>query len=42
MFDAGIKSNTDSSAIYLNNSRAAVAVADECIQLHGGNGYINE
>ena len=42
MFDAGIKSNMDSSAIYLHNSRAAVAVADECIQLFGGNGYINE
>merc|ERR1719162_789012 len=27
MFDAGIKSNMDSSAIYLHNSRAAVAVA---------------
>ena len=42
MFDAGIKSNMDSAAIYLNNSRAAVSVADECIQLFGGNGYINE
>ena len=42
MFDAGIKSNMDSSAIYLHNSRAAVSVADECIQLFGGNGYINE
>ena len=31
MFDAGLKSNTDSSAIYLHNSRAAVDVADECI-----------
>lgn len=31
MFDAGIKSNMDSSAIYLHNSRAAVSVADECI-----------
>lgn len=42
MFDAGQKSNTDSSAIYLHNSRAAVSVADECIQIFGGNGYINE
>ena len=31
MFDAGLKSNMDSSAIYLHNSRAAVAVSDECI-----------
>ncbi len=42
MFDNGFKSNTDSSAIYLHNSRAAVSVADECIQIFGGNGYINE
>ena len=42
MFDAGIKSNTDSAAIYLHNSRVAVNVAEECIQLFGGNGYINE
>ena len=31
MFDAGIKSNTDSAAIYLHNSRVAVNVAEECI-----------
>ena len=42
MFDAGLKSNTDSAAIYLHNSRAAVSVSDECVQLFGGNGYINE
>jgi len=42
MFDNGLKSNTDSAAIYLNNSRVAVSVSDECVQLFGGNGYINE
>lgn len=42
MFDAGVKSNTDSAAVFLATSRAAVKVSDECIQLHGGNGYINE
>jgi len=42
MFDAGLKSNTDSAAIYLQTSRCAVSVADECIQIHGGNGFINE
>ena len=31
MFDAGIKSNMDSAAIFLHNSRVAVNVADECI-----------
>lgn len=31
MFDAGLKSNTDSAAIYLHNSRCAVSVADESI-----------
>ena len=42
MFDAGVKSNMDSASIFLHNSRSAVAAADECMQLHGGNGYINE
>lgn len=42
MFDSGIKSNIDSSAIFLHNSRHGVRVAEECLQLHGGNGYINE
>lgn len=42
MFDTGIRSNTDSAAIYLLTSRNAVHAADENIQLHGGNGYINE
>ena len=32
----------DSAAIFLHTSRKAVALADECMQLHGGNGYINE
>jgi isovaleryl-CoA dehydrogenase len=42
MFDAGVKSNTDSAAVFLHNSRAGVDVTLECIQVHGGNGYINE
>ncbi len=42
MFDSGVKSNLDSASVYLQASRAAVAAADECVQLHGGNGYINE
>ena len=42
MFDEGHRSNMDSAAIFLHNSRQAVALADECMQLHGGNGYINE
>ena len=41
-FDDGIKSNMDSSSVYLQASRAAVSLSDECIQLFGGNGYINE
>jgi len=42
MFDAGVKSNVDSASVYLATSRGAVTAADECIQLFGGNGYINE
>jgi len=32
----------DSASIFLHNSRNAVSAADECMQIHGGNGYINE
>ena len=42
MFDAGIKSNVDSSSVFLQGSRTAVKNAEECIQIFGGNGYINE
>ena len=42
MFDSGVKSNMDSASVFLAASRGAVTAADECIQLHGGNGYINE
>ena len=42
MFDAGIRSNIDSAAIYLHTSRYGVKCAEECIQIFGGNGYINE
>jgi isovaleryl-CoA dehydrogenase len=42
MFDAGIKSNKDSAAVFLHNSRLGVKVTNECIQVFGGNGYINE
>ena len=41
-FDAGVKSNMDSGSVYLQASRTAVSNSDECIQLFGGNGYINE
>lgn len=42
MFDNGFNSNVDSAAVFLSTSRAAVRTAEECLQLHGGNGYINE
>lgn len=42
MFDAGVKSNKDSAAVFLHNSRIGVEVTNECIQVFGGNGYINE
>lgn len=42
MFDTGVKSNLDSASVFLKASRSAVSGADECVQLHGGNGYINE
>lgn len=41
-FDEGNKSNMNAAAIFLNSSRMAVRVTDECLQIHGGNGYINE
>lgn len=42
MFDNGVRSNMDSASIFLHCSRLGVEVADECLQIHGGNGYINE
>lgn len=42
MFDAGVTSNVDSAAVYLHTSRQGVRCAEECIQIFGGNGYINE
>lgn len=42
MADAGVRSNMNTAACFLKASRDAVALADECVQLHGGNGYINE
>mgnify|MGYP002632654975 CR=1 FL=1 len=42
MFDAGVKSNVDSAAVFLHASRSAVKGAEECVQIYGGNGYINE
>ena len=42
MFDAGVKSNKDSAAVFLHNSRSGVKVTNECIQIFGGNGYINQ
>ena len=42
MFDSGIKSNIDASSVFLHTSRSAVKCAEECLQIYGGNGYINE
>lgn len=42
MFDAGIKSNVESASVFMHASRSAFKVAEECVQIHGGNGYINE
>jgi isovaleryl-CoA dehydrogenase len=42
MFDAGFKSNVDSSAVFLHNSKNGVQVSLDCMQIFGGNGYINE
>lgn len=42
MFDAGVKSNLDSAAVFLHNSKAGVEVTLDALQLFGGNGYINE
>ena len=42
MFDAGVKSNKDSAAVFLHNSKAGVDLTLECMQIFGGNGYINE
>lgn len=42
MFDSGVKSNKDSAAVFLHNSKNGVDVTLECMQLFGGNGYINE
>jgi isovaleryl-CoA dehydrogenase len=41
-FDKCIKSNKDSAAVFLHNIRLVVKVANECIQVFGGNGYIKE
>ena len=42
MFDAGVRSNMGSSSLFLQSSRVAVDVSLECMQIFGGNGYINE
>lgn len=42
MADAGVRSNMDTAACFLKASRDAVILSEECLQLHGGNGYINE
>ena len=42
MFDAGLKSNKDSASVFLHAARNSVQVALECMQIFGGNGYINE
>jgi isovaleryl-CoA dehydrogenase len=42
MADNGVRSNMDTAACFLKASRDAVYLSEECLQLHGGNGYINE
>jgi alkylation response protein AidB-like acyl-CoA dehydrogenase len=42
MFDEKMGSNMDSASVFYKCSTDAVYVADECLQIHGGNGYINE
>ena len=42
LFDNGGKSNVESAAVFLHASRSAVKCAEECVQIFGGNGYINE
>lgn len=42
MFDSGVKSNVESASVFMCSSRYAVKNAEECIQIFGGNGYINE
>ena len=42
MADAGVRSNMDTASCFLKASRDCVYMADENLQLHGGNGYINE
>ena len=41
-FDSGKKSNKDSAALFLHSSKVGVEVALDCMQIFGGNGYINE
>lgn len=41
-FDNGLKSNVESASVFNISSRNAVKNAEECVQIHGGNGYINE
>ena len=42
MFDRGNTSNMNSAAVFLHCARVGVQVADEAVQVHGGNGYITE
>ena len=42
MFDSGVKSQKDSAAVFLFNGRNGVQVALDCLQIFGGNGYIND
>ena len=42
MFDNGEKSNMDSAAVFLHNSRHGTQVCLEAQQIFGGNGYIQE
>lgn len=40
--DQGVRSNKDFASTFLQCSEAGTKVALDCMQLFGGNGYINE
>lgn len=42
MLDKNIKSNVDASALYLNAGYNCVNVAENGVQIGGGNGYVND
>ena len=42
MKDQGMKTTLESSMAKLHASEVAVRVANECVQIHGGYGYIKD